>query len=343
MRRSVSLSGVQRTQSLKRPTLCFELALDGVSCLTSSSFEVGELRCTIGDNAPRGVHMSGLNGVFSLSTIPLEENLFVPRAAGLNFELVFDGATWLPERLFEPRRAPMVLENISSHSATLHQPPTPFWGLESWTQFTLVTPHYLDFKFTCVPRKDSFRFGWIGLFWASYINEPSDKSIYFLGSPPPPGYHPPVAHCPQYQLRKNAPVWLQYCTHYHGRDSTVRYIEDHKALEFTKCPGDFRKWLFPSSSPLRYEEPFYYGCFSDHVYMIMFDKPENTRFSHSPSGGGYSANMNDTNPAWDFQFIIPDYELNEQYGFSARVVYRKFVDRRNLLEEYHKWKAGRHS
>jgi len=288
---------------------------------------VGELRCAIGDNAQEEAHKFGYNGVYSLSTGSLEENLFVPEFSGLNLELIFDGMVWNRELLFEPRRAPMILEEIDRHEAILHQPPTPFWGLESRIHFTLTPPHYLDLEYTCVPRKDQFHFGWIGLLWASYINGPENKSIYFLGFP--------------LSGWRDAPMWLQFCTQYHGRDSTVCYVEDDRKLELTS--EEHPEFLFPSISPLRYAQPFYYGHFRDHVYMIMFDKPENIRFAHSPSGGGHSPRMNDTNPAWDFQFIIPSYKLHSEYGFSARVVYKKFTDRKDLIREYDKFKAEKTS
>ena len=61
---------------------------------------MGELRCAIGDNAQEEAHKFGYNGVYSLSTGSLEENLFVPEFSGLNLELIFDGMVWNRELLF---------------------------------------------------------------------------------------------------------------------------------------------------------------------------------------------------------------------------------------------------
>ena len=36
--------------------------------------------------------------------------------------------------------------------------------------------------FRCRPTQHVFRRGYIGLFWASYINAPDDKSMYFRGT-----------------------------------------------------------------------------------------------------------------------------------------------------------------
>jgi len=73
----------------------------------------------------------------------------------------------------------------------------------------------------------------------------------------------------------------------------------------------------------------------------MFSKPGNIRFTHSPSGGGYNPEAADINPAWDFQFIIPGYRVDERYGFSARIVYKRFAGREDVLTEYRKWRDQR--
>ena len=59
--------------------------------------------------------------------------------------------------------------------------PTPTYKLESWTRFTLIAPHYIDMTFRCRATQHVFHHKYIGLFWASYINAPEDKSMYFRG------------------------------------------------------------------------------------------------------------------------------------------------------------------
>src|SRR5438477_370244 len=83
--------------------------------------------------------------------------------------------------------------------------------------------------------------GYIGLFWASYINAPEDKSFYFRGD------------------RR----WLQLCSQRHYDQSTVVH-QGHKGnLEFSAVPGDA---LYKSLSPLRFDDPFYYGLFRKHLF-----------------------------------------------------------------------------
>src|SRR6059036_169364 len=79
-----------------------------------------------------------------------------------------------------------------------------------------------------------------------------------------------------------------------------------------------------------------YGFFGSHQYILMFDRTDGIRFSHSPSGGGPPSA---TEPAWDWQFIIPEYEVAHEYGYRARVIYRGHCCRDEVLQEYTNWRA----
>jgi hypothetical protein len=284
----------------------------------SDVFRWGDLEAVIGDNAGEGTQRAGYNGVWSLKHKTASRSLFVPGVSGLNLEHIFDGATnGQREIFFEPRFAAMQFRRVSAFEAELHQPPTPTFHLESWTRFTLVEPHYIDFQFRCIPRQHVFRLGYIGLFWASYINAPADKSLYFRGS-----------------VGRGAPSWLQFCTQRHNDESTVLATNDSFELKFDPA---YRDCLYKNISPMQFDMPFYYGLFDEHIWIVMFDRKENIRFSHSPSGGGFAAEQQTTNPAWDFQFIIPTYEVNKEYGFKLRAVYRERCSREEVLSEYARW------
>ena len=92
----------------------------------------------------------------------------------------------------------MTLRRITDDAAELHQTPTPNYQLEGWTRFKLSAPHYVDFTFRCKPHQHAFRNGYIGLFWASYMNSPENKSIYF----------------------RDEKGWVQLCTQRHDDEST---------------------------------------------------------------------------------------------------------------------------
>jgi hypothetical protein len=164
-----------------------------------------------------------------------------------------------------------------------------------------------------VARQHAFAHGYIGLFWASYINAPEDRSTYFRGGG----------------------LWQQLCTQRHNDESTVRHRDDRIELKFT--PG-LTNALYMNLSPLRFDEPFFYGLFRRHVLLVLFDRTAGIRFTHSPSGGGLNREAQTTNPAWDFQYLIPRYEVNREYGFRVRVVYRERCSRAEILKEYEDWR-----
>jgi len=282
-------------------------------------FKVGDLEAVIGDNAAHGKHRAGYNGVWSLKHKKSTRNLFVPSYTGLNLEHVFNGETEFisNDHFFEPRRSPMTFKKLNDQSCELHQPPTPHFHVESRTRFTLKPPWYIDIDFECIPHQHVHPNGYIGLFWASYMNAPADKSIHFQGG-----------------WKKGQKMWMQHCTQKHDDESSVLHFDDTTKLSFK--PGN-RNALFMNYSPMRFVTPFYYGYFEDLVYIIMFDRFEGIRFTHSPSGGGFNQTFHTTHPAWDYQFIIPEYEVSKKYGFKARAVFRPRCSRKEILDEYQMW------
>jgi hypothetical protein len=285
-----------------------------------ATFRAGDLTAVIGDNASDGQHRAGYNGLWSLTHRDEPTNLFVPAVAGLNLEHIINGEDFDRDDnrriFFEPRNAPMTFRRLSDTEAELHQPPTPTFHLESWTRFALLAPHYVDMHFRCQARQHVFRFGTIALFWASYINAPDDRSMYF----------------------RHGRVWQQLCTQAHNNESTVRHTGDRIELRFAEGYPDA---LYRHMSPMRYDEPFYYGHCRGMVMILMFDRTGGIRFTHSPSGGGVNQERQTTNPAWDFQYLIPEYEVNREYSFRARLAYRPRCSREEILREVAAWRESR--
>ncbi|MFH1070854.1 MAG: hypothetical protein V1794_14650, partial [Candidatus Glassbacteria bacterium] len=229
---------------------------------------------------------------------------------------------WAPtQALFEPRWSEMVLARLSDNSVQLHMPPSDLHKLESWTKFTLTAPHYLEMDFFCIPRKATFDYGYIGMFWASYIQNSNEdeKPIYYIGRP----------------RSEAGKRWIRYMTPEHSKSGTVRYEFDTFDLTFT--PG-FTKMLYNTFSDSVYCYPFYYGRRGPMVHIIMFDSPGPIRISHSPTSG--SPVGPGTLPAWDFQYIVREYEVDKRYGYKARLVYKPWVSQQDVIDEYERW-SGR--
>ncbi|MCA2966886.1 MAG: DUF1080 domain-containing protein [Acidobacteriaceae bacterium] len=271
---------------------------------------VSQLAATIGTNAPAGDHRAGYNGVFALSTPSRPANPFVPAYAGLNLEHYFDGRPRPADArvFFEPRHAPMALRQLSPTAAELTQGPTPVFGVASTTRFELKEPYYLDIAYRATPTHTNFTNNFLGIFWASYMNAPEDKSIYFRG--------------PQGQ-------WRQFATQLHGRDATILAADAPPPPAATEDPAS----LFRNLSPLRYAESFFYGRLGDMVLIYIFRPNPYLRFAQSPSGGGNTPAGDDTNPAWDFQLVIPNPEANRTYPLDLRVVYKPWAGRADVLRE----------
>jgi hypothetical protein len=297
------------------------LAQEGKPGVDYDTFRVSRLTCIIGNNAAAPGHRGNLNGIFRMTAPGKEESAYAPALTGVNLEHYFDGNPRHKDVkvFFEPRHAPMEFHRLSETKAELRQPVTPVYQVESRTVFELKEPYYIDVTYRAVPHRTDLKGNFLGIFWASYMNGPLDKSIYFLreGS------------------TLDAPQWVQLATQSHGRDSTVRPAGDAKELELPKDPT----LLFANMSPFHYSEPFYYGRVGDGemVVIYIFRPNHYLRFAHSLSGGGRSVSGDDTNPAWDFQLVIPEPQARKEYGLDMRVVYKPWAGRADVLKEVRNW------
>ncbi|WP_164103077.1 hypothetical protein [Candidatus Laterigemmans baculatus] len=251
-------------------------------------------------------HRAGYNGIASLTHRDRKANLFVPALAGLNFEHIHDGTAEGLKEKFEPRAFPMQLRTIDESTVELYQPPTGNWGLESCGRYRLLEDGTIEYTFECIPRQSGYRHGYIGLFWASYIQAPEDTAIHFLGKE---------------RGSSSAGALVTATSPRHGIDST--HPPDGYPHQIEVDP-DFPLSLVGHRSRFVYTEPWYYGVSHSMAFVQMFQPGDQVWLAQSPSGGGGG------NPAWDFQWFIPDYKIGEAYGFQMRAAYLPFESHAQL-------------
>ena len=295
------------------------LAAPGVTSLTNSEvayqtsdqhhvvLQRGDVTAIVVDNAAIDLpelpgHHAGYNGVASLKHRSRDTNLFVPSIAGLNFEHIHDGTAAGLKETFEPRVFPMQLRIIDQYTVELYPPPTGNWQLESCGRYELLPDGTIEYTFECIPRAGGYRHGYIGLFWASYIHRPEDKAIHFRGRP---------------RDSDAPPERIKAVTPQHGVDSTHPPADAPDTVEPSTLridPG-FPLTLVNHLSKYVYTDPWYYGVSHSMAFAQIFRPGDQIWMAQSPSGGGNG------NPAWDFQWFIPDYEIGEAYGFKMRAAY----------------------
>lgn len=296
----------------KRTTLSnnqvFVVSPTGYHVLKAGDVEAVVVDNSAVDDAVLPGHKAGYSGVAKLTHKNRAENLLVPQLAGLNYEHIHDGTTQPRDILFEPRRAPIETRIIGPRIVDLYQAPTPTWQLESVLRYEMLDDGTIEMTLECIPRAKNFRNGYIGLFWASYINQPESLDIHFRGHDT--GVKEPAR-------------WIRGVTPSHGVVPTHLGTNDDRDF---KHDADFPLTLAFNRSKHRFTEPWYYGVSHSMALVCMFRPQDNIRLTQSPSGGGSG------NPAWDFQFFIPDYEVGTRYQMVMRAMYVPFKSHEQISD-----------
>lgn len=300
-------NAAEKKTSLTDATIKYEVAAKGFAVLERAGIKAVIVNNDAVDAQDIPGHRGGYSGVASLTHEKQSRNIFVPAYAGLNFEHIHDGTLAGLKEKFEPRKFPMELRVINSHCVELYQPPTGNWKLESCGRYELLNDGTIQYTFECIPRTGGYRNGYIGLFWASYISTPEVKSIHFRG-----------------RLRgsKETSKWIEGVTPKHGEEATHSPV----GVELLKMDEDFPLTLVNHPSKYEYADPYYYGVSHQMALVQVFRQRDGVWMAQSPTGGGAE------NPAWDFQWFIKDYKVNEAYGFVMRAAYVPYLGQKQLTE-----------
>lgn len=287
----------ERVTTLTRTDLRYEPVAAGLVRLKRGPIELVlvDNQAHVIDEAPK--HRAGYNGVAVLKHEKQSRTPFVPEVSGLNFEHIHDGTLRGLVEKFEPRVFPMQMRRIDEFTYELHQPPTKNYKLESCGRYTLLADGTIEYTFECIPREDTYRKKFIGLFWASYMHQPDDMSIFFPGRE--------VEGVGKTSL-------INAVTPEHGIKAT------HPPADLAQRPeidADFPLKLVGGTSGYVQTGDWYYGVCRGMAFVQVFRPRDKLWIAQSPSGGGKG------NPAWDFQWFLHDYKVDEAYGFTMRAAY----------------------
>jgi hypothetical protein len=284
----------------------------------SHTLKTEELSAIIGDNTTHHDHQAGYNGIWQMASVHDERPLFVPGYCGMNFEFIAPMA--VDDRL-EPKDHPTTLQIESpQHQVTLHQSSTPTHQVESWMTYRTAGPAHLDWTFRYrLHDPGAFSRGIAGFFFASYIHRPENKAIYLLS-----------------RDVYDTLMWIQFCTTFQGRNAAVAWENDPYDVDF----GPHNHGLFTSRAPIRYTVPFFLGRRDDMAFVLMFEKPQGVVISHGMGGGGFVEDQSDRHPAWDFFLYTQDAASQLQGQWNGRLIYKKYLGRDDILQEYQKFQAS---
>lgn len=257
-------------------------------------------------------------------------NLFRDNFVGLNFEHIMNGAAADSDIcMFTPRNDSCYVRQYSDSSASIvHKARNSSWNTDSELRYTLSGEHYIDLEFKVTLKKDVFPLGYIAFMWASYMNHTFDRRIFFPGS------------------EGAEEKWISF-----GEDSvngfetgTIAYIgTDHLPYE------EGTKLLnIVEHQKKKFTLPLYYGLVHGSgqldnqtdtmVYIMMFDQKKPIRFAMWNFIRNQEGFPDIHSPAWDWQYVIREPKINKEYGYRARVVYKPFAGRNDVIEEYDTWK-----
>jgi hypothetical protein len=259
------------------------------------------------------------------------QNLFLDKAIGLNFEHILNGtARDKAINRFTPRLDRCSVNRLGDAAASIvHAAADSAWGIDSEMRYVFSGGDAIDLAFTACPREDRFPLGYVAFMWASYMNRTRERRIHFygeidgeeewisFGDPTPGGFETGTVSA----------VGVPNLPYEEGAE-TLNIVEDAR-----------KKFVYP----------FYYGLVDGDgqlettddtmVYIMMFDQRDSIRFAMWNFYRDEAGQPDAHSPAWDWQFVIRNPVVGQQYGYRARVVYKPFAGREDVAGEYRRWCA----
>ena len=294
----------------------------------TATLAAGDLKALLRDNSHSPQILSGLESLTNERDAPGFDAFDpdVPGAsAGLNFEHIIAGHN-NRHNAFAPRQGRYTLHvGADGRSVALvrRREDDP-WAMSSKLIYRMAPPHAIDVDFRCTPH-DAALFGARGyaiLFFANYMHDVADVAPHFRGIDRPGGSEQWIA--------ADAPPghrdWNQGGTYRSAPANELAYDDDHNFK--------LNSWSYDYP---RFTRPFYFGRAARGMTLaLMFDRLHSTDDEVRFSLFKFKVPRR-PRPAWDFQYVIRGVCSNREYGFRARLVWKKFVGPDECLHEYLAW------
>ncbi len=298
------------------------------------------LRARVVDNRTRPKILDDLtvqaSGLASLVHASARKNLF--SACGLNLQ----GCKPTPEsgpcagKPVGARDVPVQVTRTGSHSARVVMRGNDHKGLGVTLDYQLGDQH-IDQTITASPDHDLTGFD---LFFASYMNGPSNTSIFLQGQlqgdPQPRWYevasagHGGPDGGDRNYYRPFDPAGKSWDQHLVDNPLLrQRVTADEATIQATRAAG------FRTNTPNKCAfTGFYYALFDDHLFLMIFREPQ-FYFWVSCSGGQALRN-----PAWDYGIREQALSRGQQRSYHCRLVVKPFAGVADVLQEVAAFRAG---
>ncbi len=278
-------------------------------------FQAGDIACIIGDDSDHGSGLVQYSGLWTLVSKHFIHTAIAPPFAGL-----LAGTH---------RGTRPVFKRIDDSTASLFKAQDKRSGLESRAIFSVRSPHYVDYHYSFLLRRE-WKPGVLGDFmelgWCNYMNAVTDPAIYFL----------------------SRGEWVREYSTTHGYRAMFYPTDLPKDERENRPIEDYRKrglqvpfhW---TASQTTFDLPLYYGRVHHMVYLVMFDRYLDWRFFMSPTGGGGNAlGPGYHNPAWDWSWVIEKPQPGRTYECNIRLAYKPFAGEEDVMGEYAQWQHCDH-
>jgi hypothetical protein len=288
----------------------------------------GDLKVTFRDNSQSPKVLSGLASLVNQKDAP-NFDAFDPdspgASAGLNFEHIICGHK-NPHNAFAPRHGKYTLQVLpdgKSAMLTRRQEDDP-WAMSSTLKYTVTKPHSMDVDFRCVPHDPALfgKRGYAVLFFANYMNDVEDVALHFRGIEGPGQ--------PEKWITAEAPKghqdWNQGGTYRSALASALEYDPDHNFK--------LNSWSYDYP---RFSKPFYYGRAAKGMVLILMFNQAHTEEGEIRFSLFKFKLSRFPRPAWDFQYVMRNLQAGKEYGFKARLVWKRWIGSEDCLKEYQAW------